>query len=221
MTGLFPQLVLYGLAAAFAAPIAAVVCAFVLGKSSRPLPSAIAFVLGAVLLDAVVTVIIVIALGRADASTDIGAYIDLALGAIFLILGAVAVVQKETPEGEAKQRARVERLAGAGPWTLISAGFAVQVINLDAIAVMAAGLKEIVLGGTTGFAALIAVLFLLALMLLPYYAPAVFFALRPGSARPALVRMTDWIVANARLLEILTGFGFGIIFAVKGYRALV
>ena len=63
-------------------------------------------------------------------------------------------------------------------------------------------------------------IFLLALMLLPYYAPAVFFALRPGSARPALVKMTDWIVANARMLEILTGFGFGIIFAIKGYQAL-
>ncbi len=220
MTGLFPQLILYGLAAAVAAPIAAVVCAFVLGKSDRPLPSAMAFVLGAVLLDAVVTVIIVIALGRADASSNIGAYIDLALGAIFLLLGAVALVQRETPEGEAKQRARVERLAGAGPRTLITAGFAVQVINLDAIAVMAGGLKEIVLGGTTGIEALIAVLFLLALMLLPYYAPAVFFALRPGSARRALVKMTDWIVSNARLLEILTGFGFGIIFAFKGYQAL-
>jgi len=220
VTGLFAQLVLYGLAAAIAAPIAAVVCAFVLGKSDRPLPSAMAFVLGAVLLDAAVTVIIVIALGRADASTDVGAYIDLALGAIFLLLGAVALVQRETPEGEAKQRARVERLAGAGPRTLITAGFAVQVINLDAIAVMAGGLKEIMLSGTTGITGLIAVIFLLALMLLPYYAPAVFFALRPGSARPALVRMTDWIVANARMLEILTGFGFGIIFALKGYQAL-
>ena len=130
--------------------------------------------------------IIVVALGRADASTDIGAYIDLALGAIFLILGVVALFQRETPEGEAKQRARVERLAAAGPKTLITAGFAVQVINFDAIAVMAGGLKEIVLGGTTGVAALIAVLFLLALMLLPYYAPAVFFALRPGSRKPAL-----------------------------------
>ena len=220
MTGLYGQLILYGLAAAFAAPIAAVVCAFVLGKSARPLPSAAAFVLGAVLLDAVVTMVIVIALGRADASSNIGAYIDLALGAIFLILGVVAIFQRETPEGEAKQRARVERLASAGPTTLITAGLAVQFINFDAIAVMAGGLKEIVLGGTTGVAALVAILFLLALMLLPYYAPAVFYAIRPSAAKPALVTMTDWIVANSRMLEIVTGLGFGIIFAVKGYQAL-
>jgi len=220
VTGLFPQLLLYGLAAAIAAPIAAVVCAFVLGKSSRPLPSAGAFVLGALGLDLIVTAIIVVALRRADASTDIGAYIDLALGAMFLILAAVAVVQRETPEGEAKQRARVERLASAGPKTLITAGIAVQVINFDAIAIMAGGLKEIVLGGTVGIEALIAVFFLLAVMLLPYYAPAVFFALRPSAARPALVRMTDWIVGNARMLEIVTGLGFGIIFGIKGYQAL-
>jgi len=220
MTGLFPQLLLYGLAAAVAAPVAAVVCAFVLGKSSRPLPSSGAFVFGALVLDLIVTTIIVIALGRADASTDIGAYIDLALGAMFLILGVVAIVQKETPEGEAKQRARLERLASAGPKTLITAGIAVQVINFDAIAIMAGGLKEIVLGGSTGLTAVIAIVFLLAVMLLPYYGPAVLFAIRPSSARPALVKMTDWIVSNARMLEIVTGFGFGIIFAIKGYQAL-
>ena len=220
MNGLYAQLILYGLAAAAAAPIAAVVCAFVLGKSTRPLPSAAAFVLGALALDALVTVVIVVALGRADASTDIGAYIDLALGAIFLILGVVAIFQRETPEGEAKQRARVEKLASAGPKTLLTAGFAVQVINFDAIAVMAGGLKEIVLGGTAGIAALVAILFLLGLMLLPYYAPAVFYAIRPTAAKPALVKMTDWIVANSRMLEIVTGLGFGIIFAIKGYQAL-
>jgi hypothetical protein len=149
-----------------------------------------------------------------------GAYIDLGLGAIFLILGAVAIFQRETPEGEAKQRARVGSLASAGPKTLITAGIAVQVINFDAIAVMAGGLKEIVLGGTAGVASVIAILFLLGLMLLPYYAPAVFYAIRPSAAKPALVKMTDWIMANARILEIVTGLGFGIVFAIKGYLAL-
>jgi len=220
VSGLYAQLILYGLAAAAAAPVAAVVSAFILGKSSRPVPSAVAFVAGALLFDAIITVIVVVALGRADASSDIGAYIDLGLGAIFLILGVVAIFQRETPEGEAKQRARVESLASAGPKTLITAGIAVQVINFDAIAVMASGLKEVVLGGTVGVAALIAILFLLALMLLPYYAPVVFYALRPATAKPALVKMTDWIMANARMLEIVTGLGFGIVFAIKGYQAL-
>jgi hypothetical protein len=32
--------------------------------------------------------------------------------------------------------------------------------------------------------------------------------------------MTDWIMANARILEIVTGLGFGIVFAIKGYLAL-
>lgn len=220
MNGLYAQLILYGLAAAAAAPIAAVVTAFILGKSSRPVPSAVAFVLGALLLDAIVTVVIVVVLGRADAGSDIGAYIDLGLGALFLILGVVAIIQRDTPDGEAKQRARVEALASTGPKTLITAGIAVQVINFDAIAVMAGGLKEIVLGGTTGIASVIAILFLLGLMLLPYYGPAIFYAIRPSAAKPALARMTDWIMAKARILDIVTGLGFGIVFAIKGYQAL-
>ena len=85
---------------------------------------------------------------------------------------------------------------------------------------MASGLKEIVLGGTVGVAALIAILFLLALMLLPYYAPAVFFALRPAhrEAGPGQDDRLDH--GNARMLEIVTGLGFGIVFAIKGYQAL-
>ena len=65
MTGLVAQLVLYGLAAAAAAPIAAVVSALILGKSKTPLPSAFTFVAGAALLDAIVVVVffVLVALG--------------------------------------------------------------------------------------------------------------------------------------------------------------
>jgi hypothetical protein len=43
----------------------------------------------------------------------------------------------------------------------------------------------------------------------------------PERAKPALARMTEWILANARMLEIVCGFGFGAVFAFKGLTALL
>ena len=222
MGSLFTQLLLYGGAAAFAAPAAAVVTAFVLGKSARPLTSAAAFVAGAAFLDVVVTIVLLLVFGSSlQEGGDLGAYVDLGLGVIFLVIGVLAIFQHDSPEKDDAQRARVQRLATAGVATMATAGIVVQIINVDAIAVMAGGLKEIVEASIGGVGGAIAVLFLLALMLIPYYAPALVFAASLGRARPLLERMTDWIVAHSRVLEIGTGLGFGALFLVKGLLDLL
>jgi Sap, sulfolipid-1-addressing protein len=221
VTGLL-GLVFYGLAAAAAAPVAAVVTAFILGKSARPLPSAFAFVGGALILDLAFSLIVLLILGPSiQGGGDIGAYIDVALGAIFLILGVQAVFEHDTPDQQAAQRARVERLATARLVTMIGAGVVVQIINIDALAVMAGGLKEILEATLSDSESTVALIILLALMLLPYWAPAAAFAISPTRTRPALQKMTEWVLANARMVEIVTGFGFGAIFALKGVSALL
>src|SRR6187397_3730925 len=123
MTALIPQLVLYGLAAAAAAPIAAVVSALILGKSKSPLPSAFTFVAGAALLDIVVAVVFFVLVASAiQGNGDLGAYLDILLGVIFAGLGVYAIVAKDSPEKDAAQRARAEQIASGGVKTLIVAG---------------------------------------------------------------------------------------------------
>jgi len=63
MAALIGEVVFYGLAAALAAPVAAVVTALILGRSNRPVPSAIVFTAGAASLDVVVAVLFLWALG--------------------------------------------------------------------------------------------------------------------------------------------------------------
>jgi hypothetical protein len=55
---LLAQVALYGLAAAFAAPIALVVSAMILGKSTRPVVSGWVFVAGALFLDLMFTIVV-------------------------------------------------------------------------------------------------------------------------------------------------------------------
>jgi Sap, sulfolipid-1-addressing protein len=219
-SALVAQLILYGLAAAVAAPVAAVVSALILSKSTRPITSALVFTAGAVFLD-LVLVFVVFASGAFDDGGDAGAYLDVGLGLIFAVFGGLAIFQKESPEKDAARRARADSIATAKLATLFVAGIAVQVINFDAIAVMGGGLKEIAQANIDTGETAIATLFLLALMLIPYYAPAVVYALVPQRAGKLLGGMTEWIMGNSRRVEIVTGLAFGVLFLWKGLAVLV
>lgn len=220
MSGLLLQVAIYGLAAAFAAPIAIVVTALILGKSQRPVPSAWTFAAGAAFLD-VLFAAVVLASGLFDEGGDAGAYVDVGLGILFGVMGILAVFSEESPEKEAARRARAEQIATAKLSTLFLAGIAVQVINFDAIAVFGGALKDIAAADLTTGGAVLVTLFGLAIMLSVYYVPALLYMFSPQRAIPLLGRTTEWIMANSRMLEIVVGLGFGAYFLVKGLVVLV
>jgi hypothetical protein len=220
MSGLLVQVAIYGLAAAFAAPLAVVVSALILGKSQRPLASAWTFVAGAAFLD-VVFAAVVLASGVFDDGGDAGAYVDVGLGVLFGVMGLVALFGSESPEKDAARQARAESIATAPLGRLFLAGIAVQIINFDAIAVFGGALKEIAAADVTTAQAAIALLFGFALMLSVYYVPALIYMLMPERAGAILGRMTGWIMANSRMLEIIVGLGFGAMFVYKGLAVLL
>jgi hypothetical protein len=219
-SALLAQLVFYGLAAAVAAPVAAAVSAVILSKSNRAVVGALVFTAGALLLD-VVIVVLVLASGAFDDGGDAGAYLDVLLGVLFALLGVFAMFQTEDPEKEAARQARVDSIAVAKLGMLFVAGIAVQVINFDAIAVMSGGLKEIAQADMGTGDEAVATLFLLTLMLIPYYVPAAMYGISPQRAGKLLSGMTEWIVSNSRLVEIVTGLVFGALFLWKGLAVLI
>jgi Sap-like sulfolipid-1-addressing protein len=220
LSGLLVQVAIYGLAAAFAAPIAIVVSALILGKSKRPVASGWSFVAGAAFLD-VVFAAVILASGLFDEGGDAGAYVDVGLGALFAVMGAVAFFGAESPEKEAARRARAEQIAGAKLGELFLAGVAVQVINFDAIAVFGGALKDIAAADLSTAEEVLVTMFGLAIMLSVYYGPVVAYMVAPRRSVPLLGRMTEWIMANSRILEIVVGLGFGAYFLAKGLVVLV
>jgi threonine/homoserine/homoserine lactone efflux protein len=221
MAALVVQVVFYGLAAAVAAPVAAVVTALILGKSTRPVPSAIVFTAGAAALDALVAVVFLWALGGSfNSGGDAGAYVDVALGAIFAGLGIKAIFSKDSPDADAARRARAEQIARARLLTLFAAGVAVQVVNADALAVFLGGVKEVAEANVSSGQAAIAVLIGLTFMLIPYYGPLVLFLASPARASARLAQMIEWMMGHSRALEIWIGLAFGVIFLAKGIGGL-
>jgi len=220
MGSLLVQVAIYGLAAALAAPIAIVVSALILGKSTRPVIGGWTFVAGAAFLDLVFAAVI-LAADLFDEGGDAGAYVDVGLGVLFVVMGLMAVFQAESPEKDAARRARAESIATAKLSALFVAGILVQVINFDAIAVFGGALKDIGEADITTGEEIFATVFGLAIMLSVYYLPIVAYMIDRKRAVPQLARMTEWIMANSRMIEIVVGLGFGAYFLAKGLAVLV
>lgn len=213
----------YGLAAALAAPIVAVVTAVILAKSERPLLSAWTFTAGAAALDiayAVGLLALANASGGFEGSSNAGAIVDLVLGAIFLALGIQAVFSHESPEKDASRRERVDRAASAGLKGMLITGVVAQVINIDAMAVFAGAIKETAEANLSSAESAIALLVALAVMLIPYYGPAIAYAFSPERAGSVLGEMSEWLLGHSRGLEIVVGVGFGAIFLAKGIATI-
>ena len=224
MGDLLLQMLLYGLAAFAAAPVAIVVSALILGKSQRPQASAWTFTAGAASLDVVLIVVVLAVLaatGAVDDGGDVSAYLDVGLGALFLAMGLLALFSKDSPEKDAARQARAEGIASARLPKLFAAGILVQLINIDAMAVFGVGLKEVPAADVSTAEAVVAVAFGLAVMLAGYSGPAIAVALSPVQARGLLVRMTAWIMAHSKGLEIVVGVAFGAAFLSKGLAVLL
>ena len=223
MGDLLVALIPYGLAAALAAPASAIVSALVLGQAKRAILSATMFVLGAFILDGLVAVVILSlmeASGQFTNGADIADWVDALLGFIFVGIGITAVFQTESPEKSAAQRARIEGLIRAGYKKLFLLGIIVAIVNSDSLAVMAGGLKEIAISDVAAGTVVVALVWLLLLVLLPYYVPILMVAVSPKRSTALLKRFGDWLLEHSRMLEIVTGLVLGGLFLWKGLTGL-
>lgn len=94
-------------------------------------------------------------------------------------------------------------------------------INFDAIAVFGGALKDIGEADISTGQEIVATLFGLAIMLSVYYVPVLIYMIDRKRAEPMLARMTDWIMGNLRMIEIVVGLAFGIYFLAKGLAVLL
>lgn len=213
----------YAFAALLAAPMMAVVTAFILAQSSRPILSSWVYTAGAAFVVAIASTVILVAFWGTnpdDESSDIGAYVDTGLGAIFLTLGILAVFGNETPEKDAARRSRMKGIASARLPRLFVVGILAQVINFDALTAFESGMKGIISAGISPLQAAFVVLIGTAVMLFPYYGPALLYQISPTKTTEKLTPMTEWLMSHSKQLEVAVGIGFGVIFLVKGIGAL-
>jgi threonine/homoserine/homoserine lactone efflux protein len=212
----------YAFAAMLAAPAVLVVAALIVADSRTPEASVWAFVAGAALLDLAFAALLygLLALTGSTGNSGFAALFDIAIGVIFLAFGLLALREEDSPVKRAADRDRIERVARGGLRSLLVAGVAVQVINSDALVMFAGGVKEVAHEQAAAGAAIVAIGVSVAVMLVPYYLPALAYAVSPGRSRRLLQPMNEWILDHTRLLEVGLGLLFGVLFIVKGANGL-
>jgi asparagine N-glycosylation enzyme membrane subunit Stt3 len=97
---------------------------------------------------------------------------------------------------------------------------AVQVINSDALVVFAGAVKEVAGENLKSYEVIVAVAVTVAVMLVPYYAPALAYAIWPNGSRRVISPVNNWILDHLKLLEVVVGLLFGAIFLDKGISGL-
>jgi threonine/homoserine/homoserine lactone efflux protein len=209
----------YALVAIIPACYVAALTALILTNSKRPILGALAFTAGPLVLDAIVAAVVLAIFwgsGAPAGSSTVSGWIDIALGVVLLALGVQAVFEPSSPEKDAATRARIQKAAGGSVLALLVTGVVTQIIDMDALGIFGVGLKEIVSDAVPVWQAVVAVAFMLAIMLVPYYAPAVYFAVRRQRASEGLGRVSDWLITHLRALEIAAGLVIGVPFLLKG-----
>ena len=214
----------YAIAALLAAPFMAVVAAFVLSLSKRPLAAGWIFIGGAAALDLVFGFAIysLFAYSGILGTGDIGGIVvDMLLGLIFLLLGIKALFTRESPEKAQSRRKRIQKMASGGLGAIFVLGVLGQIVNSDALAIFAGGMKQIAITKVAFWEAAVGILIFIVIMLGFYYLPVVLYTVAPKSSMKMLTPFNEWIMRHAKVVEVVTCLVFGVLFLFKCIQTIV
>jgi cytochrome c biogenesis protein CcdA len=181
----------------------------------RPIPRGAALTAGAAIVLIVGSTIGVALGGTGFAERDsLQAAINLAFGVLLIAVGLRALLRppKPKPVERDPKPTSIGRsfLAGAGGMASNVTTFALYIPALALIA--GSGLPL----GQRGIAALI----ILVLTLMVAWVPLVLVVAVPGASTRLLPWLGQWMTANNQWVQVVLGFGFGILLVAKGVKAL-
>jgi threonine/homoserine/homoserine lactone efflux protein len=213
-------------AAMLAAPLVLVVSILIMSTASRPMRNTLLFVAGAAVLDVCLAFLFLTLygdVGLSSSSINYGAWIDTVVGVALLVFGIRAGLARRTPADSEAEDARFDKIARSNAKGLLLAGLAAQIINIDALVIMAGGMKEIALTNPlpTQLEIALAVLIFVYVMLVPYHLPVELRLVAPGRATAFMTGASGFLTRHAPILETVTGVVLGLLFLLKGLRALL
>ena len=220
MTGLLGHVLLVGVGGG-ASPVAATVC-IVLLSTSRPLATALAFLLGHSAVLASVGVAAFSHLGGLFGSLELAPAarhaVDAAIGLLLLALVLVEMLARPTAGAPARWAAAAESVT---PVRAFLFGTARMATDVGALALFVSGLKEIVAAdlGVADSVAVFAVLVLFIEMAL--VVPIAVYAASPIQGGAALGTARRWLEANAGAVAAGVFAVFGVLLLAKGVAGLL
>jgi hypothetical protein len=138
---------------------------------------------------------------------------------VFLYIGLKAALTRPSAQGDAAP-GLLQRSAQGTVGELLLFGAVAQVVNSDALIVLLPGVRIIATAGLGLAQAAAALVFLVAVLLLPAWLPVAATAAARKPALRLLSRLDDWLRAHERAVSAVTGVGIGAIFILRGWAGL-
>ncbi len=204
----------------FLTPAAIAACILLL-QSHRPYANAGTFASAFVVLYAVIA-IVVVSVGDTVEPTDdtatVKAVSSLAIGSLFLLIGAALVLHHaQTREGPPKWATMLET---ARPTGAFIAGIVLAIANPN-VFLLLSGLGVVVAESESRGDQIAGTAVLLGAVAADFVIPIALFALLGAKARRWLDLAKTWMVTHDRILTLVILFGFGGLFAIRGLTGLL
>jgi hypothetical protein len=189
-------------------------------RSNRPLPNALLFAAGFMVVYVVVSVTAVVAgasTGSGPGSSDVRYWVSAVSGAVFLLGALVRLSRSRRTSGPPKW---VAELRSCTPRLAFAAGLVLALVNPNLL-ILLSGLSAIGAADAGTAASLVGVLLLLVACLLDFAIPLGAFVLLGSRARGALDGLERWLVRHDTALSVGVLVVFGAGFLARGVAGLV
>ncbi len=204
--------------AAAISPATIGIVVLILATAEQPLRRASAFAAGFALLLLPLSAAGLLAFSGARSSFDAGsplfAWIDIAMGAVLLVVSAVSL--SRTSSIDSAQ----QRLRGAPIAAYVGFGMVMMLSNLNTLAVAVSMLHEIAVADVSTFQRGLALAIVDAVILLPVLAPIAFVALAPGPAERILPKIRAGVDRYGFKVGVVVFTGIAVYLLIQGISHL-
>jgi threonine/homoserine/homoserine lactone efflux protein len=217
MLELSAKVLALAIASAMSPGLLAVAIYLLAGKNS-PKARAFAFMMGGVVVALILAGVAFAAVSEASSGRTprIPAYIDIALGVLFILFAAKQVLVKE---GDAPRLEEASQKPSLLKWFLI--GFIANITNFDAVLLNITAVKEIVEAGVGRFYGLLLISMADLFFILPVLLPLAICVVAPERTEKMLSPVGAWMKKYGRYLVAAIFFIFGVYLLLRANPNIV
>jgi hypothetical protein len=221
MTDLLAQVLPVAVGAAIS-PAPTTVCILLL-TSRRPLPNAVAFLVGNGLVFVAIGTLALAVFGgeplTSDRSSTTGHTIDAVLGVLFLMFAFKRYLY--VPDPDAPPPKWMTSLDLIAPGKSFVFGALMMGTNFTTLALYVSGLKDIVLARAGALSSITAFALLVLIVMSGLLAPIVLYTIAPHRVAAVLDFVSEWLERNNRAIAIVFFALFGALLLVRGFSSVL
>jgi hypothetical protein len=217
MSNFLPQLIFLAVGGAIAPPLLLLTILFL--SSLRPLPNAIALVIGYLAAGVALGMVGLTLFGGAEgAVSTVTSVLSATVGGLLIVLGLRSLLN--TPDPDAPPPRWMESVSFMTPAKAFGIGMVLFPIQIKNLAIFIACINLIATARFSPQGSIVALVLVLLIFAMPVLVLIALYTAVPQRASNMLVSLRVWMEKNNRTITVVLCFVFGVFFLVRGFSGL-